>query len=247
MRMPVSDSDLPMTTAKEKGIEHQCSDCEMKEEEEKMEISRKPSATSNLEANDEVMNEINNTRSGSGSPLDASTKDFMERGFGYDFSKVRIHNDEKAVKSVDSVNALAYTLGQDIVFGTDQYKPGTVKGRKLLAHELVHTIQQSSVINSNNIIQRQGQGQPQQPQLQQQNPALAEWNAHPGIHHHFDHGFQTYSQLRPLYQNIGVPNPAAFIVNNIITLSFFARRTPAHQDLRVPLQTAEAALTSQWY
>src|SRR5215211_4665501 len=70
MRMPVSDSVMPMTMAKEERIERQCSECEMKEEEKEMEISRKPSATSNLEASDEVMNEINNIRSSSGSPLD---------------------------------------------------------------------------------------------------------------------------------------------------------------------------------
>src|SRR5207248_9045152 len=67
----------------------------------------------------------------------------MEPRFGQDFSKVRFHSDERAAAAADSVNANAYTVGQDIVFASGQYRPHTSTGKHLLAHELAHVIQQS--------------------------------------------------------------------------------------------------------
>jgi Domain of unknown function (DUF4157) len=78
-----------------------------------------------------------------GQPLDRDSRSFMESRFGHDFSQVRVHTDKKAEESAKSVNALAYTVGQDIVFGVGQYKPYTSTGKHLIAHELAHTIQQS--------------------------------------------------------------------------------------------------------
>jgi hypothetical protein len=78
-----------------------------------------------------------------GWPLDASTRAYMEPRFGHDFGKVRIHADARAAASARSVNALAYTVGQDIFFGDGRYSPGSSAGRRLLAHELTHVIQQS--------------------------------------------------------------------------------------------------------
>lgn len=80
-----------------------------------------------------------------GQPLDTTTRTFMEARFDHDFSRVRVHTDTKAAESARAVNALAYTVGQDMVFGAGQYRPGTAEGRRLMAHELVHTIQQSEV------------------------------------------------------------------------------------------------------
>ena len=79
---------------------------------------------------------------GSGQPLSASDRAFFEPRFGYDFSHVRIHTDAAAARSAREVNALAYTVGRDIVFGAARYAPDTSEGKKLLAHELTHTIQQ---------------------------------------------------------------------------------------------------------
>jgi hypothetical protein len=78
----------------------------------------------------------------SGQPLEIESRTFMERGFGQDFSDVRVHTDEKAAKSARAVNALAYTVGRDLVFGSGQFAPQSNAGRKLLAHELAHTVQQ---------------------------------------------------------------------------------------------------------
>jgi hypothetical protein len=67
----------------------------------------------------------------------------MEARLGHDFSRVRVHADEKAADSARAVDARAYTFGRDIVFGTRQYAPGTVEGRGVLAHELTHVAQQN--------------------------------------------------------------------------------------------------------
>lgn len=79
----------------------------------------------------------------SGQPLDPATRAFMEPRFGHDFSHVRVHTDAKAAESARAVNALAYTVGRDLVFGAGQYAPGTVAGQRILGHELTHTVQQS--------------------------------------------------------------------------------------------------------
>ena len=87
-----------------------------------------------------------------GRPLDKTLRDFMEPRFGHDFSKVRIHSDRAAAESANSVNAKAYTVGQNIVFGRGQYSSETDAGRLLLAHELTHVVQQNSL--TGNLVQR---------------------------------------------------------------------------------------------
>ena len=77
-----------------------------------------------------------------GVPLDTITRSFMEPRFGHDFGKVRVHADAHAAESAGAVNALAYTVGRDIVFGARQYEPRTIAGQRLLAHELSHVVQQ---------------------------------------------------------------------------------------------------------
>jgi Domain of unknown function (DUF4157) len=81
--------------------------------------------------------------SSSGQPLDAETQNFMGARFGHDFSRVRVHTDERAGESAHAVNALAYTVGNDVVFDGGEYMPETETGRHLLAHELAHVVQQS--------------------------------------------------------------------------------------------------------
>ena len=79
----------------------------------------------------------------SGQSLDSSTRSFMERRFGHDFGNVRVHVDARAAASARSVNALAYTVGSDIVFRDGAFAPDDSSGRRLLAHELTHVVQQS--------------------------------------------------------------------------------------------------------
>jgi outer membrane protein OmpA-like peptidoglycan-associated protein len=79
----------------------------------------------------------------SGQRLAPETRAFMEPRFGRDFSQVRVHADARAAASARAVNALAYTVGTSIVFGQGRYAPGNSQGRRLLAHELSHVLQQS--------------------------------------------------------------------------------------------------------
>lgn len=78
-----------------------------------------------------------------GQPLDVGIRAWMEPRFGHDFSSVRVHTDQKAAESAHAVNAFAYTVGRDVVFGAGRYEPETENGSLLLAHELTHVVQQS--------------------------------------------------------------------------------------------------------
>src|SRR5438874_11015193 len=77
-----------------------------------------------------------------GQPLDATTRAEMEPRFGHDFANVRVHADATAADAAHAVNAMAYTLGKDIVFRAGAYEPYTQAGKRLLAHELTHVVQQ---------------------------------------------------------------------------------------------------------
>ncbi|HEX6371352.1 MAG TPA: DUF4157 domain-containing protein [Longimicrobium sp.] len=77
-----------------------------------------------------------------GRPLDAEARAFMEPRFGRDFAAVRVHTGRAAAAGAASVGANAFTTGPDIVFAPGQYAPGTAAGRRLLAHELAHVVQQ---------------------------------------------------------------------------------------------------------
>lgn len=85
---------------------------------------------------------IHEVLSSAGHSLDPATRAFMEPRFGHDFSRVKVHTDAKAAESAQSVSALAYTVGRNIVFGAGHYDPSSTMGKKLLAHELAHTVQQ---------------------------------------------------------------------------------------------------------
>ncbi len=80
---------------------------------------------------------------GGGQPLPAGERDFFERRFGHDFGQIRIHAGDEAAATARSLDARAFTVGNDIAFDAGEYQPGTVGGRQLLAHELTHTIQQT--------------------------------------------------------------------------------------------------------
>jgi hypothetical protein len=81
---------------------------------------------------------IQEVLSSPGRPLDPSTRQFMESRFGHDFSQVRVHADKRAVESAQAVNARAYAVGRNVVFGQGEYVPGNSESQSLLAHELAH-------------------------------------------------------------------------------------------------------------
>ncbi|WP_328609083.1 DUF4157 domain-containing protein [Amycolatopsis sp. NBC_00345] len=79
---------------------------------------------------------------GGGRPLEPEVRQFMEGRFGQDFSRVRVHTDRPAAESAAALGAKAYTVGEGVVFGAGEYRPGTGDGRRSLAHELAHVVQQ---------------------------------------------------------------------------------------------------------
>lgn len=80
-----------------------------------------------------------------GSLLDASTRAFMEPRFRYSFANVKVHNDSGAGKSAQMMGARAYVVGEHMVFGKGEHSPMTDPGRRLIAHELAHVVQQQSI------------------------------------------------------------------------------------------------------
>ncbi|WP_152043377.1 eCIS core domain-containing protein [Salinigranum salinum] len=78
-----------------------------------------------------------------GRPLPTSVRAFFEPRFGTTFDDVRIHTDSRAAAAARAVQARAFTVGRDVVFGAGAYAPETTRGRRLLAHELTHVVQQS--------------------------------------------------------------------------------------------------------
>jgi len=112
---------------------------EIEEEKEILQTSvsggRSPETTGNFEFS------IQSLKLG-GEPLPESVRTFFEPRFGCDLSEVRVHTDSRSACAANALNALAFTSGHDIFFGTGEYKPDRTSGKKLLAHELTHAIQQ---------------------------------------------------------------------------------------------------------
>jgi hypothetical protein len=141
MRMP------GVSEAKDTRVQRKCPKClmglrrllGMDKKCEKLQAKETPGNAT--EATPKIETNISTLRGG-GQPLPESVRAFFEPRFGHDFGRVRIHTDKKAAKSAQLVHASAYTVGQDIVFGSGRYAPETPAGRKLLAHELAHTTQQ---------------------------------------------------------------------------------------------------------
>jgi hypothetical protein len=115
---------------------------EEEEEEEEEPVQAKLLSSKPTRVTTGLQSQIQSIRDG-GQPLPQSTRAFFEPRFGRDFSRVRLHNDSPAAGLARSVNAKAFTVGSDVVFGSGQYSPGTHRGKSLLAHELTHVLQQN--------------------------------------------------------------------------------------------------------
>ncbi len=111
------------------------------EEEEELQAKATSGYISELTSN--LESQIQSLKGG-GQPLLESERTFFEPRFGHDFSHVRVHTDAQAAEAAQRVNARAFTVGKDVVFGAGQYAPGTSEGRMLMAHELSHTVQQKT-------------------------------------------------------------------------------------------------------
>lgn len=102
---------------------------------------------------------VDGVLAGSGRSLDPALQQDMGQRFGHDFSRVRVHSGAAAEQSARGLNAQAYTVGRDIVFGTGRFAPETSAGRRLIAHELTHVLQQTGasapVAVAGSVVQRQ--------------------------------------------------------------------------------------------
>ena len=162
---------------KEKGggkkIDQKCHSCEKKEKEQEQEektneilenpnLIRRKTLSSNyglLEDKKTAQDSktapggIGNIHSSSsGSSLDTDTRKFMESRFdNYDFSNIKIHSDETAARNASALSAEAFTIGNHIYFSQGKYSPSSAKGRELIAHELVHTIQQQGATEQSSL------------------------------------------------------------------------------------------------
>lgn len=130
-------------------VQRVCEHCE--EEEKKMQ--RKEMDEKETSADEGLEHYVDNLTN-HGQSLPDEVRNFYEPRFGYDFSNVKVHRDTVAAKSAQSINALAYTSGNSIVFNSGQYSPATDNGKRLLAHELTHVVQQSESVRTKKI-QRQ--------------------------------------------------------------------------------------------
>lgn len=99
--------------------------------------------SSNPEFSPQAMSKVRKVVSSPGNTLGDADRSFFESRINWDFSDIRVHTDSASAESADEVNALAYTVGHHIVFGNGQFSPQTSDGRRLIAHELVHTMHQS--------------------------------------------------------------------------------------------------------
>src|SRR5262249_47867595 len=141
MRMPDHEvgnsSGVPELSANTT-LQRMCEECIGEREEE---LEGRGSGSDAEEIDGRVASEIQALQ-GSGLPLPRPSRAFFEPRFGHDFTTVRIHTDSRAAELARSVNARAFTLGQDIVFGSGEYSPESREGKHVLAHELAHVVQQ---------------------------------------------------------------------------------------------------------
>lgn len=140
MRMPEGDV-----------VQRVCKGCEEeKKEQPRIQRAAAPeSADTGLDVNAGV-----SAAQRSGAPLAADVRSFFEPRFGHDFSGVRVHTGHEAARAARGMEARAYTFGRDIVFGANEYAPRTARGRRFLAHELAHVVQQGGSSTLSRIVQR---------------------------------------------------------------------------------------------
>lgn len=149
---PMEFSKIPVFSG---GIYRKCSggkECPREKDEKKglvqLKVEQAPSGTGSVP--DSPVGDL-----GPGRTLDRATRGFMEARFGHEFGNVRIHTSERAASAARALNAKAFTVGNDVVFGAGQYAPDSLEGKRLISHELAHVIQQKAGGDSR--VQRQSQ------------------------------------------------------------------------------------------
>lgn len=146
LRRQSMEEDEKLQRVSKKGDEEEKLNRKPVKDEDEKSLQTKPASSHAPQVTPAVQAHIDGMRGG-GNPLPASARAFYEPRFGYDFGDVRLHSDQRAAESARAVNARAFTVGHDIAFGAGEYSPGTFTGRRLLAHELTHVVQQTGLNN----------------------------------------------------------------------------------------------------
>jgi len=212
MQQPfVQAKPLPITS-----VQRKCAHCE---EEEEKNAQRKEMNDNEITADHTLEDYVGNLN-GRGQSLPGELRNFYEPRFGYDFSTIKVHTDSVAAKSAQSINALAYTSGNDIVFNSGQYSPDTDCGKRLLGHELTHVVQQG---NHTNVVRRQQDPSATQPEIEPPPNSF------------------TFDILDPLNSSLrleewSLPSPRD-ILNGLGRLGDLGRSGPTGTDFRWPPPT----------
>jgi hypothetical protein len=119
--------------------EGECAECKKKKELQRRATGQAPERVPSI---------VHDVLRSHGQPLDEPARESMEQRFGHDFNDVRVHADARAGESARAVNALAFTVGSNVVFAPGQYQPASAEGQRLLAHELTHVVQQRGASGS---------------------------------------------------------------------------------------------------
>ena len=154
MKMPdpgiqkFGDEEEELQMQRDPAIQMKCDSCKHKDE-----LQRKPmvqlKADNSQAATPEISRNIHSLK-GSGHTLPKKTQQEMEAKMGADFSGVRVHTGSKAIQLNHELGARAFTAGSDIFFNRGQYNPNSGEGKRLMAHELVHTVQQANYLSGSN-------------------------------------------------------------------------------------------------
>ena len=169
-----SMADTVMRMPESNLIQRKCSHCEDDEKVHRKPlasfIQRKESSASET-IPESVSDRIHASQSG-GSMINGTALDFMESRFGTDFGDVKIHTDSDAIQLNQELNARAFTVGSHVYFNEGQYNTNSDDGKKLLAHELTHTIQQANGLKR---IQRSPQSIADRPEMKKNFGAFPDW------------------------------------------------------------------------
>jgi|GEM_PF-6475771 len=150
MRMPLKNKPNGNTNLQSPQIQTKCAACAQEEKLQTKSLMMKTEGGGGI-ATQSLASKLNNSK-GSGSPMPFDTNSYMSQAFGNDFSHVKIHTDSHAIQMNQGLNARAFTHGSDIYFNKGEYAPNSSAGKKLLAHELTHVVQQSRGVIQRKVI-----------------------------------------------------------------------------------------------
>ncbi len=140
-------------------LQRQCSQCQEEQEAQTQAIQRQQTHSGSgmlqRQANPSIESRLASQKGG-GSPLADEVRSFMEPRFGVDFGSVRVHTDGEAVQMNKELGAQAFAHGEDVYFGAGKYDPGSSDGKRLLAHELTHVVQQTGGVQAKSTLYEPG-------------------------------------------------------------------------------------------